>query len=135
MSHPLPCALLLLAGAALAESAPPPADDFLRLYTETRFFQSGYPRSLSVTPEGDAVFFLRSPSQSPVQSLFALDPRTGEVRAVLPPAAVSQGAEQPLSAAEQAVFERKRLSARGVTAFQLSQDGARMLVGLPGRLF
>ncbi len=127
MLHPLPCVLLLLAGAA--------DDDFLRLYAETRFFQSGHPNTVRLTPEGDAALFFRSQPKAPVQTLFITDATTGETRELLTPATLLEGAEQTLSAAEKAVFERKRLSARGITSYQLSEDGKRLLVGLPGKLF
>lgn len=127
MLHPLPCVLLLLAGAA--------DDDFLRLYAETRGFQSGHPNTVRPTPEGDAVLFLRGQPKGPVQTLFVTDATTGQTRELLTPAAVLQGAEQTLSPEEKARFERQRLSARGITSFQLSEDGKRLLVGLPGRLF
>src|SRR5690606_12847984 len=42
---------------------------------------------------------------------------------------------QTLTEAEKAALERMRVSARGFTSFQLSQDGTKVLVSLSGRLY
>ncbi len=122
-------AVLLLVGST------PPADDFLRLYAETRGFQRGRPVAVRPTPEGDAVLFLRSQPKAPVQTLFMTDAKTGETRELLTPGAVLEGAEQTLSAAEKAVLERRRITASGFTSYQLSEDGKRLLLGISGRLY
>src|SRR5262249_49373777 len=51
------------------------------------------------------------------------------------PADLLRGAEEKLSPAERARRERQRISTRGFTAFELSEDGALVLVSLSGRLY
>lgn len=135
--------LLLSARFALAQTtavktpeiSQSPEPSFLRLYAETRRFQSGLPSSARLTPDGDAALFLRAQPKSPVQTLFMTDLKTGETRELITPDAVLQGAAQTLSTAEKARLERMRISARGFTSYQLSKDGRRIVVGLSGKLY
>lgn len=115
--------------------APPPIDTtFLRTYAATRGFRLGTPKNATPTPDGKAVLFLRSGPRETRQSLFEMDIATGNVRELLAPDAVLKGAET-LSPEEKARRERLRISASGFTAFELSDDGARVLVSISGRLF
>ncbi len=110
-------------------------DAFLEQYARTRRFSLGVPRSIRIVPDGSAVLFLRSLADGPVQDLFRLDTRTGEERLLLNADGILDGAEEHLSIEEKARRERMRLSARGIASYRLSEDGARVLVPLSGRLF
>lgn len=135
-------AAFALACLADGASAPPcaaqtaaPADSFLRQYASTYRFRLGRPTSIQVAPAGDAVLFLRSGPRSFVQDLYSFDAATGRERVLLTAERILRGAEEKLSAGEKARRERMRLAARGIASYQLSKDGARLLVPLAGRLF
>jgi dipeptidyl-peptidase 4 len=112
-----------------------PTDSFLRQYSETRRFTNGLPTQVRPTPDGRYVLFLRSEATSPVQSLYAFEVATGKTAEVLTAEALLQGSAQKLSVAERAQLERKRISARGFTSFDLSKDGKTLVAGLSGRLY
>lgn len=109
--------------------------DFLAQYAATRRFGAGRPASIKVTPTGDAVLFLRSGPRSFVQDLFAFDTTTGQERVLLTADRILQGAEEHLTPEEKARRERMRQSARGITSYQLSKDGGRILITLSGRMY
>lgn len=109
--------------------------EFLAQYAATRRFSAGRPNAIEVTPEGDAVLFLRSGPRSFVQDLYAFDTATGEERVLLTADQILRGAEEQLTAEERARRERMRETARGITSYQISKDGRRILVPLSGRLF
>lgn len=109
--------------------------EFLKEYAETRRYLAGRPVSVKVTPDGAAALFLRSAAKDNRQMLFELDLATGQTKEWLTPEKLLNGAAEQLSAEEKARLERQRVSARGFTSFQLSDDGARVLVGLSGRLY
>ena len=123
--------------AAAPAPLPAPLADaaFLEAYAATRGFRLGVPRAVRVTPTGDAVLFLRSQARSFQQDLYAFDPATGAERVLLTAEQVLQGAEEHLSPEEKARRERMREQARGITSYDLSDDGAQILVPLSGRLF
>ncbi len=121
---------------SLLASSPVPADDgFLRQYAQTRSFTNGTPKQARPTPDGRWVLFLRSEATSPVQSLYAFDVSTGKTEQVLTAEALLKGAAQQLSVAERAELERKRISARGFTGFELSRDGKTLVTVLSGRVY
>ena len=112
------------------------ADDaFLEQYAATYRFGAGKPTQLSVTPEGDAVLFLRSGPRNVVNDLYELDVRSGKERVLLTAEGILRGAEEKLSPEELARRERQRQVARGIAAYRLSEDGKRILVVLSGRRF
>jgi dipeptidyl-peptidase-4 len=139
---------ILLAAALLLSSAPvlaqqPPAksmsstsqDAFLKDFAETRRFMSGRPVNPRITPDEKTVLFLRGQPRAPIQTLFAFDVASGEAKEVLTPEAILKGSEETLSPEEKARRERMRVSARGFTSYQLSEDGERILVPLSGKLY
>src|ERR1051325_9092507 len=134
-------ALLVWLGVASFAAAQPKGKDtavdttYLRTLAETRSFQLGRPLKAQVTPDGKAVLFLRSEARSAKLSLFEFDVETGKTRELLTPAQVLQGAEEKLSPEEKAARERMRVSAAGFASFQLSDDGAYILLPLSGRLY
>jgi dipeptidyl-peptidase 4 len=126
-------ATMLLNLLAAAPASPP--DSFLRQLAETRFFTNGLPAQVRPTADGRWVLFLRSEPAARVQSLFAFDVTTGKTEQVLTAEALLQGAAQKLSVAERAQLERKRISARGFTGFDLSDDGKTLVTVLSGRIY
>lgn len=135
-------ALLQVILAAAPPTSPVPAsrdpgpDPFLRRYFETRRFAAGRPARAQLTPGGDAVLFLRSGPRSPVQALFETDLATGATRELATAEGLLAGAAAGgTTAAEQAQLERKRITARGLTGFELSEDGRRVAVAVGGRAF
>ncbi len=108
---------------------------FLREFAETRRYLSGRPVGAKVTADGKAVLFLRSQAKDARQTLFSFDVATGLSTEVLTPDALLAGASETLSVEEKARLERMRVSARGFTSFRLSEDGARILVALSGKLY
>ncbi|HVP68918.1 MAG TPA: DPP IV N-terminal domain-containing protein [Anaeromyxobacteraceae bacterium] len=134
---PFPAVALAL---ALAESpcgeggAPaPPAVPFPRLYAETRGFRAGRPVRAEVAPGGREVLFLRSGPRSGVQSLFATDLATGETRLLLDAERLLAADGAGLTDAEAARLERQRITARGVTRYELSRDGRTLVAAAGGR--
>src|SRR5262249_35026429 len=91
--------------------------------------------SITVTPGGDAVLFLRSEARSFVQDLWSFDVATRTERRLLTAAQILGRGAEHLSAEEKARRERMRVSAHGIVAFSLSEDGRRILVPLAGRMF
>src|SRR5262245_51301626 len=121
-------------GALAPPATPPPGDEpgpgaplvepgFLERYAETGGFSLGEPVAITVSPNGDAVFFLRSGPESLVRGLYVLDTATGDERELLTADRLLGGGTEVLSAEERARRERLRLSARGITAYELSRDG------------
>jgi dipeptidyl-peptidase-4 len=111
------------------------ADEFLRRYAETRGFSLGRPVSPRPTPDGKSVLFLRSAAREAVQALYELDVASGKTRTLLTAADLLKGGDEKMSVEERARRERMRMSTRGLSGFQLSEDGARLLIPLSGRLF
>src|SRR5262252_4370995 len=139
MRIPQPLCLILLAVAALDARAAA-SSDFLERYALTRGFRSGQPTAIAVPPgpAGGApseVLFLRSGPRDRVQSLWAFDLKSGAEREILTATKLLGGAAETLSPEEKARRERLRLTARGLSSFQLSKDGRQILVPFSGRLF
>jgi dipeptidyl-peptidase-4 len=109
--------------------------NFFRDLAETRNYTLGRPASPRITPDGKSVIFLRSNPRDPVLRLYEFDLVTHRERELLTPAQLLGGAEEKLSPEEQARRERTRQSLKGFTSFQLSKDGAQLLVTLSGKLY
>lgn len=121
-------------------SAPPPAPpaaapSFLRELSETRGYRAGSPSRATVVPGGAEVIFLRSGPRSGVLSLFATDAATGKTRELLTAEALLASEPEDLSDAEKARLERQRITARGITHYEMAQDGKTFLASLGGRLY
>ncbi|MEM9556888.1 MAG: DPP IV N-terminal domain-containing protein [Acidobacteriota bacterium] len=119
----------------LVATASGPSDDFLQRYAETFRFRLGYPSSVEITPDGDAVLFLRSGGRSFVRDLYLFDPATGTESKLLTAEEILGGVEEELTDEEKARRERMRLAARGIAGYSLSGDGTEILAPLSGRLF
>ena len=126
-----------LAIAVTAHAAPPASEssDFLQRWALTRGFKSGQPAAIAIPRGGNEVLFLRSGARDRQQSLWTYDARGGAERELLSASRLLGGADETLSPEEKARRERLRLTARGLTSFQLSRDGRLVLVPLSGRLF
>jgi dipeptidyl-peptidase 4 len=125
--------MLCVAWPAVSVGAPPPG--FLRLHAETRGFMLGRPAHARLTPDGKTALFLRSAARSPVQSLYAFDVASGQTRELCTADQLLKGAAEQLSPEERARRERMRVTARGFTSFEISEDGSRILTSLSGRLY
>jgi dipeptidyl-peptidase-4 len=112
-----------------------PDDAFLKDFAETRRYTAGRPVGVKVTPDGSAAIYLRSGPKDAQQVLYSLDLATSKETVLLTPELVLKGGAETLSVAEKARLERMRVSARGFTSFKLSQDGAKLLVTLSGKLY
>ncbi len=108
---------------------------FLAQYAATYRFRLGQPSAITPTAAGDAVLFLRSSGRSFVRDLYELEVATGQEKVLLTAEQILAGAQEKLTAEELARRERMRLAARGITSFELSQDGKWLVVPLSGRLF
>lgn len=116
-------------------TAADPTPGFLRQYAQTNRFRSGHPSGFAITPDGATVYYLRSGPRDRVQSLYAFDTASKSERVFLTAEGLLGAGEETLSAEEKARRERARQSARGIAMFELSKDGAKVLVPLSGRLF
>ena len=126
---------MVWAGSASGDEGGESQEGFLRQYAETFRFRLGHPASIEVSADGEAVFFLRSPSRSFVRDLYVFERSTGKERLLLTADDILGGAEEELTAEEKARRERMRLAARGIASFSLSGDGKHLLAPLSGRLF
>ena len=138
--RPMPRLILLTATLAIARlGAAEPALDlnlqFFRDLAETRSYSLGQPVGAQLTADGKTVFFLRGGPRDPVLRLYEFDVATGAERELLTPAQLLGSTEEELSTEEKARRERARLSLKGFTKFDLSEDGRRLLVTLSGRLY
>ena len=128
------------AAASSSAAAPvkllPSADPaFLETYAITRSFRLGTPRNATLTPDDQSVLFLRSAARDPKQALFETNLATGVTKELLSPEKLLGGEGEKLSAEEKARRERLRITASGFTAFELSEDGKKVLLTLSGRVF
>ncbi|MCH7839705.1 MAG: DPP IV N-terminal domain-containing protein, partial [Planctomycetes bacterium] len=108
---------------------------FLNQYAVTRRFSLGRPTSIKFLPDGAGVLFLRSGPRSFVQDLYEFDIKTRREKLLLTAESILLGGDERLSPEERARRERMRMTARGIASYQISDDGAKILVPLSGRLF
>jgi dipeptidyl-peptidase 4 len=136
------CAVLVAAASCRGEAKPPvavpvdqplawPAVDepALIALTATAGFERGAPVPLAITPDG-AVIFRRSKPRERSADLYQLDP-TGKVTLLAQAAALLGGAAGQAGAGQAAAGQ----AADGIDTIEVSDDGARILVPLAGRLF
>ncbi len=102
---------------------------------ETHSYTLGLPSHMTPTPDGKSVLYLRSGPRDTIQRLYEFDVATGTERELITPEQLLQGAGEHLSDEEKARRERQRITVRGFVGFELSRDGAQMLLSLGGRLF
>src|SRR5262245_21633823 len=121
--------------ATTAQTAAEADSGFLEQYAATLGFRLGQPSHIQVSPNGDAVLFLRSGPRSFIQDLWEFDVATRRERVLLTAEQVLRGANEKLPQEERARRERQRVATRGIVDYSLSEDGRRILVPLMGRLF
>ena len=141
-------------GATAASTAPPAAaagtgsdgapseDTFPRQHARTRRLTLGEPRTITVSPDGRRVVFIRSRGGSdPIGCLWVLDvavaddePAGGE-RLVADPLVLLAGGDDDLPAAERARRERAREQAGGVVSYAANATVTVAAFALSGRLF
>src|SRR5688500_17812717 len=97
-------------------------------------------REVTWRPDGGAIAFLAPASRDSVTgdevlALWLADPATGERRRLLGIDELLGRERQTFGEAEEAMRERLRLSARGITSYQWSPDGGRILVPVSGDLY
>ncbi len=109
--------------------------EFLEQYAVTNRFSSGRPAGIEITHAGDAVLFLRSGPRSFERNLYEFNVATGTERVLATAGKILGGAKENLTTAEKARRERMRLTARGITSFEISRDGRTLLVPLSGKLY
>ena len=124
-------------GAPLAESsqATSESEAFLDQHVATRGFSLGRPTSISLSPDGKTIYFLRSGPRSFSRDLYAHEVVSNRTRLVLSAESLLGKEGEVLSAEELARRERARSTARGLASYDLSKDGKTLLVPLSGRLF
>src|SRR3954451_13797707 len=128
--------LLALFCGGIHAAEPESADlRYFRELVETRNYSLGQPVSPQLTPDGKAVIFLRGGARDPGLRLYEFTIGDSSLREILTPEKLLQGGEEKLSAEEKSRRERERQSLRGFTSFQLSKDGAKILVALSSKLF
>ncbi len=108
---------------------------FFRDLAETRNYTLGQPVSAEITPDNRTVIFLRSEPRDRSLQLFEFDIASGTERELLTPDQLLGDTNEKLSTEEKARRERARVSLRGFTKFDLSDDGTRILVTLSGKLY
>jgi dipeptidyl-peptidase-4 len=123
------------APTAALESRAGPDPRFLDQLTATLRFTLGTPQAIQVAPGGRSVLFLRSGPRSLVRDLYELDVEAGKERLLASAQRLLGGGAERLTPEEKARRERVRLTARGIAAYDLPDDAARVLVPLSGRLF
>jgi dipeptidyl-peptidase-4 len=122
-------------GARVSIDARASDEAFLHAFASTYRYTHGRPKAITVTPNGDAVLYLRSGPRSFVQDLYIFDTATGTQRVLLTAEQLLGGEAEELTAEELARRERMRMASRGIASFSLSEDGSKILVPLSGRLF
>jgi len=133
--------VLSLAASALPAGGPPGASPTIPLrklsrdLAETRDFSLGRPVAAQVTADGSAVLFLRGGPRDTVMRLYQMTLANGRVEELLSPGAVLGDEQESLTAEERARRERMRMTLRGFTSFQLSEDDSQVLASLGGRAF
>ncbi|MFN2475745.1 MAG: TolB family protein, partial [Chthoniobacterales bacterium] len=108
---------------------------YFRELVETRTYSLGQPVSPQLTPDGKTVIFLRGGARDPVLRLYEFTLADQNLREILTPEKLLQGAEEKLTAEERSRRERERQSLRGFTNFHLSKDGSKLLVTLSSKLY
>ena len=101
----------------------------------TRSYSLGIPASAEPTSDGKTVLYLRSGPRDTIQRLYAYDVAARKERELVTPQALLGGKEEELSAEEKARRERARVSVKGFTHFELTEDGSRVLLPFDGRLY
>lgn len=111
------------------------SESFPRLQAKTRRFTLGAPRSVTVSPDGARVVFLRSQGGTdPVNCLWTLDVASGQERLVTDPRTLSSP-EEDLPPEERVRRERSREQAGGVVSYSVDRAVSMSAFVLSGGLY
>ncbi|MEV6791071.1 prolyl oligopeptidase family serine peptidase [Streptomyces sp. NPDC051320] len=110
---------------------------FPRRFARTQRFSLGVPRAFTVSPDGERVIFLRSPSGTDrANRLWVLDLGQGaRERVAADPDALLGGTVERLSAQERARRERSREGSAGIVGYAVDAAVELAAFALSGRLF
>jgi dipeptidyl-peptidase-4 len=112
-------------------------DSFPRQHARTQRFTLGEPRTLTISPDGRRIVFLRTAAgDDPVTALWVADAGTGEERCVADPRTLLGGADDlDLPEHERRRRERARESAGGITGYATDAEVTVASFTLGGQLF
>ncbi|MFJ3693822.1 prolyl oligopeptidase family serine peptidase [Streptomyces sp. NPDC090052] len=110
---------------------------FPRRFARTQRFTLGAPRAFTVSPDGNRVVYLRSPTGTDrANRLWVLDLAQGaQERVAADPEALLGGAAEQLSAGERARRERSREGSAGIVGYAVDGAAELAVFALSGRLF
>jgi dipeptidyl-peptidase-4 len=112
------------------------SERYLQQLAETQNFSLGRPTRPQPTADGKAVIFLRAISpQDRTNALYEFNTETRETRALITSDQLLHGSAETVSPEEKARRERKRITAGGITSFNLSRDGSEIVFALSGKVF
>ncbi|MGN6607821.1 MAG: DPP IV N-terminal domain-containing protein, partial [Jatrophihabitans sp.] len=112
------------------------SDSFPRLAARTMNFRLGLPKGFAVSPDGQRVVFLRSPSGTErAHALWVYDVAEARERLVADPVELLGAGDEELTVEEQARRERLRVTTSGVVAFSTDDDCTTAAFALSSRLF
>lgn len=107
-----------------------------RLAARTLRFTLGVPRTVTVSPDGGTVRFIRTPDGvTRTGQLWALDVASGEESLLVDPADLLGEGPEELTPQERARRERSRESAAGLVSYDVDPTGRWACFPLSGRLF
>lgn len=107
-----------------------------RLAARTLRFTLGIPRNITVSPDGRAVRFIRTPDGvTRTGQLWELDVASGSETLLVDPEALLGDSGEQLSAQERSRRERSRESAAGVVAYDVDATGRWACFALSGQLW
>ncbi|WP_313406539.1 prolyl oligopeptidase family serine peptidase [Aeromicrobium sp.] len=111
-------------------------DSYPRLAARTLRFTLGIPRNITVSPDGAAVRFIRTPDGvTRSGQLWELDVESGDETLLVDPQDVLGGAAEDLSDEERSRRERSRESSGGLVSYAVDETGRWACFTLSGRLF
>ncbi|MFT4189059.1 MAG: prolyl oligopeptidase family serine peptidase [Aeromicrobium sp.] len=107
-----------------------------RLAARTLRFSLGVPRNVTVSPDGAAVRFIRTPDGlTRTGQLWEHDVATGAESLLVDPVALLGGDDEEMSAAERARRERAREGSGGLVSYDVDETGRWAVFALSGRLW
>ncbi len=113
-----------------------PMEEFPRQVARTRGFVLGAPRSITVSPDGERIVFLRTNAgDDPIACLWVQHAASGEERCVFDPRSLSMDDDDSLTDSERARRERERERSSGVTTYATDRGVRRAVFSVSGRLF